>query len=105
MEHDFDILAARVLSGEATPEEIGRLKQLLAQNAQLRSEFAELRATWSVLKDTAPLAQSFDERPSEPPKERLKQWQEALERRRLSRPNLIESTKTPVARAAGLRQV
>jgi hypothetical protein len=78
MEHDFDILAARVLSGEATPEQLKRLEQMMEQNDELRSEFDELRATWATLKNAAPLVSAFDEAPTDPPPERLREWQQAL---------------------------
>jgi anti-sigma factor RsiW len=64
MEHDFDILAARVLSGEATPEQRKRLEQMMEQDDELRSEFDELRATWATLKNAAPLVSAFDEAPT-----------------------------------------
>ena len=55
IEDDFDILAPKVLAGEANPQERARLEQLLAHDAGLRAEFAQLRAVWTTLNDTAPL--------------------------------------------------
>ena len=43
IEEEFDALAAKVLSGEAAPEERARLEQLLAADGKLRAQFAEAR--------------------------------------------------------------
>lgn len=81
-EDEFDILAAKVLAGEATADEATRLQEALAQDAELRAEFAELRATWAALKDVGPLAQALNTPPAEPPPERLRKWHAAVARKR-----------------------
>ena len=78
IEDDFDILAPKVLAGEANPQERARLEQLLAHDAGLRAEFAQLRAVWTTLNDTAPLIAAMDAPPSPPPPERLRKWQAAV---------------------------
>src|SRR5690349_4157319 len=81
MEEDFEILAAKVLAGEATADEARRLQQLLAQNSNLSAEFADLRATWAALNEVGRLAEAFDAPPAAPPPERLQSWRNALARK------------------------
>jgi hypothetical protein len=79
MAEEFEILAAKVLAGEATAQETARLEELLAQDPALRAEYAEVQASWAALKELGPLAQAMDAPPAEPPPERLKQWQTEVE--------------------------
>src|SRR5688572_9802104 len=78
MAEEFEILAASVLSGEATEAQAARLDQLLSQDPARRAEFTELRASWTSLKELGSLAQAMDVPSEEPPPERLKQWQAEL---------------------------
>src|SRR5688572_12526669 len=78
MAEEFDILAVKVLAGEATPAEAARLEHLLRQDSALRVEFAELKEGRRTLKELGPLARALEAPPAEPPPERLRQWQAQL---------------------------
>jgi len=78
MEDEFDVLAVRVLAVEATTDELARLQEMLDHDPALRTQFAELRATWAGLKTAGPLAEAINEKPMEPPPERLREWQKTL---------------------------
>src|SRR6266567_8455987 len=80
LENDFNILAAKVLANEATPEETARLRAVLAANATLRAEFTALQTTWAALEEGARLANAMDAPPSAPPLKRKEQWQATLAR-------------------------
>lgn len=81
MEDEFDILAAKVLAGEASTGEQARLDALLSARAERREEFAGLNAAWVSLKATAPIAQSLDALPASIPPERLRQLQQVVRER------------------------
>src|SRR6266542_3659336 len=78
MENEFNILATKVLAAEASAEDETRLQEMLTHDELLRAEFAELRATWTKVKEVAPLAAASEAPPAEPPKYRVKKWQAAL---------------------------
>ena len=78
MEEEFDILAPKVLAGEATSQEADRLDQILAENGQLKAEFTELRSTWGAVKELGPMAEALDAPVGEPPAERLQAWRTGL---------------------------
>ncbi len=71
MESEFDILAAKVLAQEASPEEQSRLDVLLSQNPERRQQFEELTATWRLLQKNAPLIEAMDAAPAPVPEEHL----------------------------------
>src|SRR5439155_18072244 len=78
MGEDFDILAAKVLAGEASAEESSRLQEMLSQSDELRKEFAALEMTWQHLRVAGPLVKAMDAPPTPIPPERLRQLQQAV---------------------------
>ncbi len=78
MEDEFEILAAKVLAGEATREEQSRLKSLLDESAERRAEFDALRATWQSLKAAGPAAFISNPPPAKIPEARLRQLQQVV---------------------------
>ncbi len=78
MKDEFDILAAKALSGEASAEEGARLEALLAESAERRQIFTGLKAVWAALKATAPIGQALAARPAPIPGQRLRQLQQAV---------------------------
>jgi hypothetical protein len=78
MNEEFDILTAKVLAGEASPEEQARLVQLLEQNAELKRDFADLKATWDSIREIGPLAQAMEAPPGFVPSARLSRLQAAV---------------------------
>lgn len=78
MGDEFNILAAKVLAGEATEAEQARLKTLLALNEELRKEFASLQVTWKSFGALAPLVSALNAAPASIPAERLKQLQQVV---------------------------
>src|SRR4051812_45097122 len=81
MAEEFDLLAAKVFSGEATEAELARFKQILDADADCRAQFEELRRTWSRLKELAPLANALEAPPAEPPLDKRKEWLERVEQK------------------------
>jgi len=78
MEDVFDILAAKVLAGEATEAERSQLQSMLARSDELRAEFAALQSTWNSLKEAAPVIQAQTAPSAEIPAGRLRQLQQAV---------------------------
>ena len=78
MEDEFDILAAKVLAGEATEAERSQLQSMLANSEQLRAEFAALQLTWNSLQKAAPVFQAQAAPPTEIPSGRLRQLQRVV---------------------------
>lgn len=78
MEDEFNILAAKVLAGEATEEEQSRLRTLLGENEDLRKEFAALEATWKSLGTLGPLVSSLNPAPAPIPADRLRRLQQVV---------------------------
>lgn len=78
MGDEFNILAAKVLAGEATEADQARLNTLLAQNEELRKEFASLQVTWKSFGALAPLVSALNPAPASIPAERLKQLQQVV---------------------------
>src|SRR5438034_6710800 len=78
MNNELDILAAKVLAGEASAEERARLDQLLANNAELRQEFGELQTAADAFRTLGPLARAMDVPPVPVPAECLRELQEAV---------------------------
>lgn len=75
MDEAFEILAAKILAREASEAERLRFEEMLACDAPLRREFAELEATWNLLRENEPLIGALDAPPSPVPEERLRQLQ------------------------------
>src|SRR2546422_275530 len=93
MEDEFEILAAKVLAGEASAEEHSRLREILSQSAELRQDFAELAATWKTMCETGPLAKALHAPPTPIPKDRLKGLQEVVRERFPARATKVESAR------------
>ena len=74
-ETEFEILAAKVLAGEASAGERRRLEELLAQDTSLRAEFAELELARSYVRIIGPLAQALEAQPAPIPEHRLVELQ------------------------------
>lgn len=86
MEAEFDIIATKVLAGEATPEERAQLDALLARDAARRSEFAELQTAWETVRKLSPLMRSLQPPPAPLPEHRLRELQRAVEKHSSSKP-------------------
>ena len=99
MEDEFDILAAKVLAGEATAAEHAQLQSMLARSDELRSEFAALQCTWSALKEAAPVIQAQTSRPSEIPAGRLRQLQQAVRDSPLASSTALSNRVSPHSQA------
>jgi len=67
MDEDFDILAAKVLAGEAAAEEQARLDELLSQNAEFEREFNELQESWNTIRELGTLADALEAPPASIP--------------------------------------
>jgi len=78
MDEEFDILTVKVLAGEASPAEQARLEQLMAQDAELKRDFADLKAAWESVREIGPLAQAMEAPPSSIPLARLSELQAAV---------------------------
>src|SRR2546430_1977483 len=81
MDEEFDILTVKILAGEASSEEQVRLEQLMAQNAELRRDFADLKAAWDSVREIGPLAQAMEAAPASIPSARLSGLQAAVKKK------------------------
>ena len=63
----FNELVTRVMAGEASEEEISRLRELSRSSAVHQKELAEAQALWNLIEEVGPLAESFDPPPAEIP--------------------------------------
>jgi hypothetical protein len=59
-EDQFNELALKLLSGEATPQEVAQLQQALQASPQLAGQFQELKGIWGLARKVAPLARALD---------------------------------------------
>src|SRR5436190_716184 len=75
---EFEVLAAKVLAGEATSQEKARLNELFAQDANLRDQFAELELARDFVREIGPLAQALDAPPAAIPEHRLRALQKVV---------------------------
>jgi hypothetical protein len=74
----FDILAARVLAGEATPQEQEELKSLLRDTPSLRPEWEALQEVWTLTRAVLPLAESARQTEPSLPEHRLEELRGAV---------------------------
>jgi len=81
MDEEFDILTVKILAGEASAEEQARLKELMAQNAGLKRDFADLKAAWDSVREIGPLAQAMEAPPGSIPSARLSGLQAAVKKK------------------------
>jgi anti-sigma factor RsiW len=88
MDDEFDILAAKVLTGEATQKERAEFQSMLANSPELSAEFAALQSTWNSLKKAAPVIQAETAPPAEIPAERLQQLQRVVRDARRPSPSV-----------------
>jgi hypothetical protein len=104
MAEEFDLLAAKVLSGEATESERARFEQLLSADPDSRAEFEELRKLWPRLKEVAPVTEAWEAAPEAPPADKLRQWLDRVESTRAQRrrPAVIGLALAAVLVAAAL---
>jgi len=78
MEDEFDILAAKVLAGEATEVERSQLQSMLANSQELSAEFTALQMTWNSLKKAGAVFQAQAAPPAEIPAGRLRQLKQVV---------------------------
>ena len=78
MTDNFDMLAVRVLAGEASPGEQTRLQTMLERDARLREEFEDLRIAREALHRFASLSQAMDAPPALAPGYRLAELDTAV---------------------------
>jgi hypothetical protein len=102
MAEEFDLLAAKVLSGEATESERARFEQLLSADPECRAEFEELRKLWPRLKEVAPVTEAWEATPEAPPAEKVRQWRDRVESRLGERQERRSSALIGLALAAVL---
>jgi len=82
MEERFDILAAKVLAGEATTQETAELRSLLAVDAELQAQFSRLEESDKLLRDGAAIAAEMDRGGNEKlPSSHQKELEAALQKR------------------------
>ena len=81
MDPEFDILTVKILAGEGSAEEQARLEQLMAQNAQLKRDFADLKSAWDSVREISPLAQAMEAPQGPIPSARLSGLQAAVEKK------------------------
>src|SRR3989442_11693964 len=81
MDEEFDILTVKILAGEASAEEQARLEQLMAQKAELKRDFADLKAAWDSVREIGPLARAMEAPPGSIPSARLFALQEAVKKK------------------------
>src|SRR6184192_1187885 len=81
MDEEFDILTVKILAGEASAEEQARLEQLMAQKAELKRDFADLKAAWDSVREIGPLAEALDAPSASIPSEALSKLRAAVRNR------------------------
>lgn len=74
---EFEALAVKVLTGEASPEEMAELRACCAGDSRRRMEFDHLKKNHELLRSHAPLAEAMQARGEVPP-ERMREFQEML---------------------------
>ena len=67
MDEEFDILTVKILAGEASADEQARLERLMAQKAELKRDFADLKAAWDAVREIGPLARAMEAPPGSIP--------------------------------------
>ena len=86
-ETDFDLLASKVLAGEASREEATRLQALTANDAAWKRRYAELEQARQILRRLGPLTGALQAAPEPLPKRQLAEWDALVRRQReASRP-------------------
>src|SRR5262245_30984415 len=60
MNEQFEMLAAKVLAGEASAQEADELRALLAIRPDLNAEFIQLQQTSQLIEDSAPILAELD---------------------------------------------
>src|SRR6266446_5932865 len=81
MDEEFDNLTVKILAGEASAEEQARLEELMAQKAELKLDFADLKAAWDSVREIGPLAQAMEALPGSVPSARLSGLQAAVKKK------------------------
>ncbi len=100
MEERFDILAAKALVGEASPEEQAELECLLGVRPDLRAEFDQLRGASDAVAGLEPFARALEPGSARIPEARRFELEKAL-RERFPKP--AGSGRAALAGAAVLR--
>src|SRR5947208_16081885 len=85
MDEEFDILTVKILAGEASADEQARLERLMAQKAELKRDFADLKAAWGAVREIGPLARAMEAPPCSIPSARLSGLQGAVQKKFRSR--------------------
>jgi hypothetical protein len=94
----FEFLAAKILAGEAPPEERAQLNTLLAQDMGRRTEFAELKTAWEAMRKLGPAVRAMDAPPTPFPQHRIAELQAAVRKHFSHR-----ATELQPNRSAGLQ--
>jgi len=81
-EEEFEILAEKLLAGEASAEEKMHLDRLMAQDAALRHKMRDLALARTVLKQIGPLAEAVNAAPVAIPETRLRELQDFVRQSR-----------------------
>src|SRR6266498_4081339 len=85
-EDEFEFLAVKILSDEATEPEKERFEQLLALDAALRERFADLDFARKILRETRPLLEAMDAPPILIPERRLHALRQTVREHFISEP-------------------
>ena len=96
MDEEFDILTVKILAGEASADEQARLERLMAQKAELKRDFADLKAAWDAVREIGPLARAMEAPPGSIPSARLSGLQAAVKKKfgsRSGEDSIVQSVK------------
>ena len=75
---DFNLLAMKVLGGEATLDEQKQMSEILQRDETAKKQFAELKEAHQILQEVAPLEQAIDAQAPPLPEHRLGQLRSAV---------------------------
>jgi hypothetical protein len=99
MDDEFEILAAKILAREASPDEQSRWRELLSRAPQLREEFASLQATWKLIQEVGPAASALSAEAHPIPHKQLQSLQEVVRKTFTAPVPTVPIPKAPSSRS------
>jgi hypothetical protein len=94
MRPDFEILAAKVLAGEASFQERAALDDLLAKHPEFATDLQELQQASRVFREAGHITEALNAPPCAVPPERMSEFQELVSRK-FSSPARCNRSKRP----------